>query len=120
MADGMARVERAVPPASVVFVEASGDDYASTLDYLYGRRVLPYDRGDFRREAGELRRAGLLEDAVWVSADGRGAPEAPGVRAEEIGREAVRTERLSATFKEMPTRWHEERVVFRIFRLEER
>lgn len=119
MAEGMARVERAVPPAEVVFVEASGDDYASTLDYLYGRPVLPYGREEFRREADELRRAGLLEDAVWVSADGRSAPEAAGLRAEEVGRETVRTARLGGTFKEMPSGWRKELVVFKVFRLEE-
>jgi len=117
--EGMARLEAGIPAVSVVYVEASADDYATTLDYLYGRPVLPYGREDFRREAQALRRAGLLEDAVWVSADGRGAPEAPGLRAEEVGGEVVRTERLAATFKEMPSRWKGGSVEFRIYRFEE-
>jgi len=117
--DGMERLEAEIPDADVVFVEASADDYAATLDYLYGRPVLPYDREDFRREADGLREAGLLKDAVWVSADGRGAPEVAGLRAEEVGGEVLRTPRLSATFKELPTRWHEERAYLRVFELEE-
>ncbi len=113
------RLEGALPDARVVYVESPGDDYAATLDYLYGRPVLAYDREQFRREVPDLEQAGLLEDAVYVTVEERPKPIFPGLRLREVGREEVSFSRFEDGFKNVPHDTHEERQGFRIYELEQ-
>jgi len=117
--EGLQRLEEAIPESRVVYVELPGDDYAATLDYLYGRPVLAYDRAQFRREIPYLREAGLLEDAVYVTAEKRATPYFPGYRMREVGREEVSFLRLEDRFKSIPSNTYEEREGFRIYALEQ-
>jgi hypothetical protein len=120
MVESLERVEAKIPEASVVYVGSPGDDYASALDYLHGRPVLYYDEESFGRELPELRKAGLLQDAVYIKLDGYGAPIVPGLKFREAGREEVVLQRLSPTLKSLPWRTYEKRVVFSIYEIEER
>jgi len=117
--EGFDRLERAIPESRVLYVELPADDYAATLDYLYGRPVLAYDREQFRREMPYLREAGLLEDAVYVTVGGRSKPTFPSLRLREIGRETVSFPRLEDGFKGIPHDVYEERQEFRIYKLEQ-
>ncbi len=117
--EGLERVEKAIPESRVVYVELPGDDYAATLDYLYGRPVLAYDREQFRREIPDLREAGLLEDAAYVTVEGRSKPTFPGLRLREVGREEISFLRLEDGFKGVPYDTYEERQEFRIYELEQ-
>ena len=117
--EGFDRLERAIPESRVLYVELPADDYAATLDYLYGRPVLAYDREQFRREMPYLREAGLLEDAVYVTVGGRSKPTFPSLRLREIGRETVSFPRLEDGFKGVPHDVYEERQEFRIYKLEQ-
>ncbi len=66
--EGIERLEETVPNSQVLYVELPGDDYAATLDYLYGRPVLAYERDQFRQEIPDLREAGLLEEPCCIAA----------------------------------------------------
>ena len=118
--ESVERLEEAIPDSEVVFVEMPGDDYAATLDYLYGRPVLAYDREQFRREISDLREAGLLEDAVYVTVGGRLKPTLPGLALREVGREEVSFLRLEDGFKSVPYGTYEERQEFRVYEVEQR
>jgi len=117
--EGFERVEEAIPESRMVYVELPGDDYAATLEYLYGRPVLAYDREQFRREIPNLREAGLLEDAVYVTVEGRSKPTFPDLRLREVNREEISFLRLEDGFKGVPRDTYEERQEFRIYELEQ-
>lgn len=116
--EGLDRLNRAIPEARVVYVELPGDDYAATLDYLYGRPVLAYDREQFREELPDLREAGLLESAVYVTVEERQKPVLNDVRLREVGREEVSFSRLEDGFKDVPREAYEERQGFRVYEVE--
>jgi hypothetical protein len=118
--EGLGRLEKTIPDARVVYVELPGDDYAATLDYLYGRPVLAYDRKEFRQEMQNLREAGLLEDAFYVTFEERPKPVFQGLRLREVGREEVTFSRLEDGFKSVPRDTYEERRGFRVYELEQR
>ena len=118
------RIEAKIPAADVVFVESpDGFDFtASTFEYLYGRPVLPYDHDLFVRDVDELREAGLLRDAVYVTTDGGPAPLLSEVDFRQTGDAKLELPRLA------PTEGHESelsaeadpmRMEYRIFRVEE-
>jgi hypothetical protein len=115
------RIERRVPEAGVVFMEMPDgfDITASTFEYLYGRPVLPYDRVRFIREVDELDRAGLLEDAVYVTTDGGPAPLLAEWDFRQVAAEELRLPRLAPVEKELPTEEEELRLGYRVFRVEE-
>ncbi len=117
--EGIERLEEAVPDSRVVYVELPGDDYAATLDYLYGRPVLAYERDQFRQEMPDLREAGLLEDAVYVTVEEKQKPVFQGLRLREVGSEEVSFPRLEDGFKSVPRDTYEERQGFRIYELEQ-
>ncbi len=117
--EGFERVEEAIPDSRVVYVELPRDDYAATLEYLYGRPVLAYDREQFRREIPDLREPGLLEDAAYVTVGGRSKPTFPSLRLREVGREEISFLRLEDGFKDVPYDTYEERQEFRIYELEQ-
>ena len=118
------RVEAKVPESRVVFVESpDGFDFtASTFEYLHGRPVLPYDHDRFVSEVDELKEAGLLRDAVYVTTDGGPAPLLSDVDFRQVGSARLDLPRLA------PTEGHESelssgpdpmRMDYRIFRVEE-
>ncbi|MDP8971591.1 MAG: glycosyltransferase family 39 protein [Actinomycetota bacterium] len=117
--EGVERLEEAVPDSQVVYVELPGDDYAATLDYLYGRPVLAYERDQFRQEIPNLREAGLLKDAVYVTVEEKNKPVFQGLRLREADREEVSFLRLEDGFKDVPRDTQEERQRFRIYELEQ-
>jgi hypothetical protein len=117
--EGLERLEAKVPAAEVLYFELPGDDYAATLDYLYGRPALAYDREQFREDLPELREAGLLEDAVYVTAEEADEPAFPGLRLRQVGREEVSFLRLEDGFKSVPYDTYEERQGFRIYEMEQ-
>ena len=117
--EGFERLEEAIPYSQVVYIEQPGDDYAATLDYLYGRPVLSYDREQFRQELPDLEESGLLEDAVYVTVEGRSKPTFPGLQLREVGREEISFLRLEDGFKSVPRDTYEERQGFRIYELEQ-
>ena len=114
------RVERIVPDARVLFVEVpdATDRSASTLEYLHGRPVLPYSRDRFREEMDELREAGLLEDAAYMTLDGGPAPLISGTRFRPEGIGAVSLPILSPVEKELPRRKETLSITYRVFTLE--
>lgn len=118
--ESLGRLERAIPDARVVYVELPGDDYAATLEYLYGRPVLAYDREQFRREIQNLGEAGLLDDAFYVTFGERQKPVFQGLRLREVGREEVSFSRLEDGFKDVPRDTYEERQGFRVYELDQR
>jgi hypothetical protein len=117
--EGFERLEGAMPDSRVVFVEPPGEDYAATLDYLYGRPVLAYDRKQFRRELADLRWAGLLDDAVYVTVEEKHKPVFSGLSLREVGREEVSFLRLEDGFEGVPYNTYEERQGFRIYEVEQ-
>jgi len=117
--EGIERLEEAVTDSRVVYVELPGDDYAATLDYLYDRPVLAYERDQFRREMPDLREAGLLEDAVYVTVEEKHKPVFQGLRLREVDREEVSFPRLEDGFKDVPRDTYEERQGFRVYELEQ-
>ena len=118
------RVEGLIPDdAEVVYVEVpdATDRSASTFEFLYEHPVLPYSRDRFRQETDELRGAGLLDDAVYVTIDGRPAPLISGVEFEEVAREEVALPRLDPVEGQedhLSTRTDTLRVQYRIFRIQ--
>ena len=107
-----------IPETKVVYVEAPGDDYASTLDYLYGRPTLAYDRARFEKEAAKLRQAKLLDDSVYITVNDKETPSIPGVKMRKVGEEGIQLPRLSPRFKEVPAEKSLLRAHFRIYRVE--
>lgn len=118
------RIEAKIPESRVVFVESpDGFDFtASTFEYLHDRPVLPYDHDRFISEVDELRDAGLLRDAAYVTTDGGPAPLLSDVDFRQIGDAKLELPRLA------PTEGHESklsaeadpaRLEYRIFRVEE-
>lgn len=118
--EGLDRLEEALPPSRVVFVETPADDYAATLDYLYGRPVLVYGREELQREMPNLREAGLLEDAAFVTVEEWPKPVIPGLKLRKVGEERVSFLRLEDGFKEVPREVYVEQQGFKIFELEAR
>lgn len=92
------RVNAAIPEARVVYVERPEgyDGSVSTLEYVYDRPALPYSKDRFRREVDDLEQAGLLDDAVYVTADSGPAPLISGVQFREVGEEVVSLTRLDS------------------------
>ena len=117
--EGFERLEEAIPDSQVVYVELPADDYAATLDYLYGRQILSYDREQFRQELSDLEDVGLLDDAVYVMVEGKPKPIFPGLQLREVGREEISFSRLEDGFGEVPQDTYEERQGFRIYKLEQ-
>ncbi|MEJ7873142.1 MAG: hypothetical protein WKF67_12865, partial [Rubrobacteraceae bacterium] len=117
--EGFERLEAALPDSRVVFMELPGDDYAATLDYLYGRPVLAYDREQFRRELGNLWEVGLLDEAVYVTVEEKHKPIFPDLSLREVGTEEVSFRRLEDGFKSVPYSTYEERQGFRIYEVEQ-
>lgn len=111
-------LNREIPETKVVYVEAPGDDYASTLDYLYGRPTLAYDRVRFEKEAPKLHQAKLLDDSVYVTVNDKETPSIPGVKMRKVGEEGIQLPRLSPKFKEVPAEKRSLRAHFRIYRVE--
>lgn len=117
------RVEQKIPDAEVVFMEMpEGYDFtASTFEYAYDRPVLPYDRDLFREEIDELKEAGLVEDAVYVTTNGGPAPLISGVDFREVGRESFALPRLLPTeghVGEFGTSFESWRMAYRIYEVE--
>jgi hypothetical protein len=117
--EGFEKLEKAIPDSRVVYVEPPGGYYAATLDYLYGRPVLAYDREQFRQEIPDLRETGLLEDAVYVTVGDKSKPSFTGLRLREVGREEISFLRLENGFKSVPRDAYEERQEFHIYELEQ-
>lgn len=115
------RVNQAIPPARVVYVELPGafDHYGSTLEYLYGRPVLAYDKKLFREEIPNLKQAGLLKDAIYITVDGSPAPAFPGLKLHQLSVEEVSLPRLAPRFKSLPDSTYNLRAAFRVYRIEE-
>lgn len=115
------RIERIVPDARVLFVEVpdGSDRSASTFEYLYGHPVLPYSRGRFHHDIDELRDAGLLEDAAYMTIDGGPAPLVSGVRFRLEGTSRISLPRLAPVEKELPRVKETLSVTYRVFTLEE-
>ena len=65
-----------------------------------------------------MERAGLLEDAVYVTLGGGPAPLVSGVGFHQVAREELRLPRLAAVEKELPTEKEELHLTYRIFRVE--
>lgn len=116
--EAFGELNREIPEAKVVYVEAPGDDYASTLDYLYDRPTLAYDQKRFEKEASKLWQAGLLDGSVYVTVDDKETPSVAGVKMREIGEEKIKLPRLSPRFKEVPSEKTSLQAHFRIYRVE--
>ena len=71
--EGLKRLEESIPASEVIYLDLPGDDYAATLDHLYGRPAFAYDRKQFREEVPYLREAGLLGRRVRHGRRGRRA-----------------------------------------------
>ena len=93
------------------------DVTASTFEYLYDRPVLPYDRDLFIQDYDELRDAGLLHDAVYVTTDGGPAPLMADLDFREVATAELRLPRLAAVEKQLPTRREELHLSYRVFRV---
>jgi hypothetical protein len=115
------RVDGEMPASQTVFMEMPDgyDVTASTLEYLYGHPVLPYERARFVREVGELEGRGLLEDALYVTTDGGPAPLLADWDFRQVGSAGVDLPRLAAVEKELPTVKERLRLDYRIYRMVE-
>lgn len=111
------RVERSLPTASVVFMEMpDGFDFtASTFEYVYGHPVLPYERNLFIKDTDDLRRAGLLEDAVYVTTDGGPPPLVSGLEFELRDEERLVLPRLIPSETAVPTRTERWEMAYRFY-----
>ncbi|MDP9474212.1 MAG: hypothetical protein M3R38_00650 [Actinomycetota bacterium] len=118
--EGIDGLEEALPPSRVIYFETPADDYAATLDYLYGRPVLVYYRDQLQKEMSNLREAGLLEDAAFVTVEEWPKPVFPGLKLRKVGEERVSFLRLEDGFKEVPRGVYVEQQGFKIFELEAR
>ena len=115
------RVERVIPESRVLFVEVPDgtDRSASTFEYVHGHPVLPYSRERFRQEIDELREAGLLADAAYMTIDGAPAPLISGLRFRQKGTSELSLPRLAPVEKELPRVRETLRVTYRVFSIEE-
>jgi hypothetical protein len=115
------RVDGEMPASQTVFMEMPDgyDVTASTLEYLYGHPVLPYERARFVREVDELEERGLLEDALYVTTDGGPAPLLADWDFRQVGSAGVDLPRLAAVEKELPTIKERLRLDYRIYRMVE-
>jgi hypothetical protein len=115
------RVDEEIPDSKAVFMEMPEgyDVTASTFEYLYRRPVLPYDRDRFVREVDELKEAGLLYDAVYVTTDGGPAPLLADWDFRQVGSAGVDLPRLAAVEKELPTVKERLRLDYRVYRVVE-
>jgi hypothetical protein len=111
------RVERSMPEASVVFMEMpDGFDFtASTFEYVYGYPVLPYDRNLFIEDTDDLRRAGLMKDAVYVTTDGGPPPLVSGLEFEFRDEERLALPRLIPSETAVPTRTERWEMAYRFY-----
>ncbi|MDP9479327.1 MAG: hypothetical protein M3R38_27225 [Actinomycetota bacterium] len=82
--------------------------------------MLVYGREEFNREMPNLREAGLLEDAAFVTIEEWPKPVFPGVKLRKVGEESVGFLRLEDGFKEVPRKVYVEQQGFKIFELESR
>lgn len=116
------RVEEKMPAAEVVFMQMpDGYDFtASTFEYAYDRAVLPYDPDLFREELDDLRKAGLLEDAVYVTTDGGPPPLTSDLNFELWDTEELRLPRLIPTETVFPSKTEDFERSYRVYRVEER
>lgn len=116
------RVEEKVPEAEVVFMQMpDGYDFtASTFEYAYGRAVLPYDPDRFREELDDLRKAGLLEDAVYVTTRGGPPPLVSDLNFELQNTEELQLPRLVPTETAFPDTTEDFEMSYRVYRVEER
>ncbi len=117
------RVESGIPEADVVFVEVpdATDRSASTFEYLYGRPVLPYSRDRFRRERDELKEAGLLDDALYVTLEGMPAPLISRYEFDEVAREEAvlpRLDPIEGNEEGLSMRIEPLHLTYRVFRVE--
>ncbi len=117
------RIEAKIPKADVVFVESPDgfDITASTFEYLYGRAVLPYDQGRFVEEVDELKEAGLLRDAVYVTTNGGPTPLLSEVDFRQVGSVSLDLPRLAPTEgdkSELSAEPDPMRLNYRIFEVE--
>jgi hypothetical protein len=115
------RIEREIPDAEVVYMEMPDgyDITASTFEYAYGHPVLPYDRIRFIREVDDLKEAGLLENAVYITVDGGPAPLVSDVEFREVAAADLELPRLAAVEKELPAEKEALSLTYRVFRVEE-
>ena len=113
------RIEQKIPASEVVFMEMPDgyDVTASTFEYLYDRPVLPYDRDLFIQDFDELRDAGLLRDAVYVTTDGGPAPLMADLDFREVANADLELPRLAPVEKQLPTRREELHLSYRVFRV---
>lgn len=109
-----------IPASEVVFMEMPDgyDVSASTLEYAYGRDVLPYDRLRFIREKEALQNAGLLEDAIYITTDGGPAPTVSGLDFERVGSGRIKAPRLKPDETQMPMQIEYLDTEYGIFRIE--
>lgn len=117
--EGLERLEESIPASEVIYFDLPGDDYAATLDYLYGRPAFAYDRKQIREEVPDLGEAGLLEDAVYVTVGEADEPAFPGLRLRDLGQEDISFLRLEDGFKSVPYATYEERQKFHIYEIEQ-
>jgi hypothetical protein len=128
MADALDRLNKEIPAAQVVFVQRDPYAvYAAPLEILYGRPVIPYEKEPFREEAEKLREAGLLKDAVYVTAykkedENQQEPSASGLEFRQVGTSELAAHGgLRPSFQEVPRETNQGRhMVFRVYEVEER
>ncbi len=115
------RVEKEIPEAEVVFMEMpDGFDFtASTFEYVYGRPVLPYDRDRFREDRDQLRAAGLLDEAVYVTTDGGPPPLISSLDFEPVGVEKLELPRLVPAETFFPTETEDFEMTYRVYRVKD-
>jgi hypothetical protein len=116
------RVEGSIPEADVLFFEIpdATDRSASTFEYVYDRPVLPYSRDRFRGERDELREAGLLDDALYVTLEGMPAPLISGFEFDEVAREETvlpRLDPIEGNEENLSTRIEPLHLTYRVFRV---
>ncbi len=117
------RIDARIPEAEVVYVEKPDghDGSVSTLEYVYGRPALPYSGERFREEVDELREAGLLANAVYVTTDGGPAPFISGVEFGEVAREELNLPMLDGKEgheRGVPRGTENLHVTFRVYEVE--
>ncbi|MDP9426095.1 MAG: glycosyltransferase family 39 protein, partial [Actinomycetota bacterium] len=117
------RIESEMPDADVIFVEVpdATDRSASTFEFLYGRPVLPYSRDRFRQERDELKEAGLLDDALYVTLDGMPAPLISGFEFDEVAREEAilpRLDPVEGDEAKLSTRVEPLQLTYKVYHLE--
>lgn len=117
------RIDGQIPEAEIIYVEKPDghDGSVSTLEYVYGRSTLPYSAERFREEIDELKEAGLLDDAIYITTDGGPAPLISGVEFDEVSREELNLPRLDGREGHevgVPRGMENLHVTFRIYEIE--